>query len=201
DLILMDVQMPDVDGFAATKMIRAMQEPKNKIPIIAITAHALIGDREKCIEAGMDEYVPKPMVARQIIQLIDHFMKIDYSDGKKSESKTSDIRCFDFERLKQISLGDEVFEKDLLTDYLIDAELKLQLLRDLHLSGEVKKIIDMAHTLKGSSYSVGAKLVGDEALGIEISARNNDLGNILDRLTKLAKSIRETREVLKNKIL
>ena len=76
--------MPDVDGFAATKMIRAMQEPKNKIPIIAITAHALIGDREKCIEAGMDEYVPKPMVARQIIQLIDHFLKIDYSDGKKS---------------------------------------------------------------------------------------------------------------------
>jgi PAS domain S-box-containing protein len=200
DLILMDVQMPDVDGFAATKMIRALPEPKNKIPIIAITAHALIGDRERCIEAGMDEYVAKPMVAREIIRLIDHFLKVNYSDDKKLKDDVYDLRLFDFERLKQISLGDEVFEKDLLTDYLIDAEHKLQLLRDLHSTNEVKKIIDMAHTLKGSSYSVGAKLVGDEALGIELSAKNNDLGNVEERLNKLSKSIRETREVLKNKI-
>ena len=92
DLVLMDVQMPEVDGFAATKMIRAMQEPKNKVPIIAITAHALIGDREKCIEAGMDEYVAKPVVAREIIRLIDHFLKIDYSDGKESAKNINDIR-------------------------------------------------------------------------------------------------------------
>jgi PAS domain S-box-containing protein len=200
DLILMDVQMPDVDGFAATKMIRALPEPKSKIPIIAITAHALIGDRERCIEAGMDEYVAKPMVAREIIRLIDHFLKVNYSDDKKLKDDVYDLRLFDFERLKQISLGDEVFEKDLLTDYLIDAEHKLQSLRDLHSTNEVKKIIDMAHTLKGSSYSVGAKLVGDEALGVELSAKNNDLGNVEERLTKLSKSIRETREVLKNKI-
>ena len=201
DLILMDVQMPDVDGFAATKMIRALQEPKNKIPIIAITAHALIGDRERCIEAGMDEYVPKPMVARDIIRMIDHFLKIDYTDNKKLKDEVHDLRLFDFDRLKQISLGDEVFEKDLLSDYLIDAEHKMQSLRELHASAEVQKIVDMAHTLKGSSYSVGAKLVGDESLGIELSAKNNDLENVEERLTKLAKSIRETREVLKNKIL
>jgi len=200
DLILMDVQMPDVDGFAATKMIRALPEPKNKIPIIAITAHALIGDRERCIEAGMDEYVPKPIVARDIIRLIDHFVKIDYSDNKKLKDEAHDLRLFDFERLKQISLGDGIFEKDLLGDYLVDTEQKLHLLRELHLSGELKGIVDVAHTLKGSSYSVGAKLVGDEALGIELSAKNNDLENVEERLTKLAKSIRETREVLKSKI-
>lgn len=200
DLILMDVQMPDVDGFAATKMIRALKEPKNKIPIIAITAHALIGDREKCIEAGMDEYVAKPMVAREIIRLIDHFFKVNYTENIKVKDDVYDLRLFDFERLKQISLGDQAFEKDLLTDYLVDAEHKLQLLRDLHSSSEVKKIMDLAHTLKGSSYSVGAKLVGDESLGIEISARNNDLGNVGERLPKLSKSIKETREVLRNKI-
>ncbi|HRN25401.1 MAG: response regulator [Ignavibacteriaceae bacterium] len=200
DLILMDVQMPDVDGFAATKMIRALKEPKNKIPIIAITAHALIGDREKCIEAGMDEYVAKPMVAREIIRLIDHFLKVNYTENIKVKDDVYDLRLFDFERLKQISLGDQAFEKDLLTDYLVDAEHKLQLLRDLHSSSEVKKIMDLAHTLKGSSYSVGAKLVGDESLGIEISARNNDLGNVGERLPKLSKSIKETREVLRNKI-
>ncbi len=200
DLILMDVQMPDVDGFAATKMIRALPEPKNKVPIIAITAHALIGDRERCMEAGMDEYVPKPMVAKDIIRLIDHFLKVNYHDDKKVLEEVHDYRLFDFERLKQISLGDKVFEKDLLGDYLVDAEQKLLLLRELHSKGEIIKIVDLAHTLKGSSYSVGAKLVGDEALGIELSAKNSDLENVEERLTKLAKSIRETREVLKNKI-
>jgi PAS domain S-box-containing protein len=201
DLILMDVQMPEVDGFAATKMIRAMKEPKNKVPIIAITAHALIGDREKCIESGMDEYVPKPMVARHIIKLIDHFLKIDYSDNQKSGDTTNSSRVFDFERLKQISLGDAVFEKDLLGDYLADAEHKLAVLREQLIASDVKKIVDTAHTLKGSSYSVGAKLVGDEALGIELSARNNDIGNVEERMLKLSKSIEDTRNVLKDRLV
>ena len=201
DLILMDVQMPEVDGFAATKMIRAMKEPKNKVPIIAITAHALIGDREKCIESGMDEYVPKPMVARHIIKLIDHFLKIDYSDNQKSGDNTNSSRVFDFERLKQISLGDAIFEKDLLGDYLADAEHKLTVLREQLTSSDVKKIVDTAHTLKGSSYSVGAKLVGDEALGIELSARNNDIGNVEERIPKLSKSIEDTRNVLKDRLV
>ena len=201
DLVLMDVQMPEVDGFAATKMIRALPEPKNKVPIIAITAHALIGDREKCIESGMDEYVPKPMVARHIIQLIDHFLKIDYSDGSKANDNGNGLRYFDFERLKQISLGDPVFEKDLLTDYMIDAEHKLQMLKDLFTANDLHKIVDTAHTLKGSSYSVGAKIVGDEALGIEVSAKNNDLGNIEIRITKLSKAVTETKEILKDKLL
>lgn len=64
----------------------------------------------------------------------------------------------------------------------------------------IKKIVDVAHTLKGSSYSVGAKLIGDEALGIELSARNDDLGNVEERIPKLSKSIKETKAVLKNKI-
>jgi len=200
NLILMDVQMPDVDGYEATKQIRAMREPKNKIPIIAITAHALIGDRERCLEAGMDEYVAKPMVASEIIKMIDHFLVKNNSKVIQSAQSTFDNKLFDFDRLKQISLGDEMFEKDLLSDYLIDAELKLQLLRELLESSDVKKIVDAAHTLKGSSYSVGAKLVGDEALGIELSAKNNDLENVEVRLPKLAKSIRETRELLKDKI-
>lgn len=200
NLILMDIQMPDVDGFEATKMIRAMKEPKCKVPIIAITAHALVGDRERCIESGMDEYVAKPMVARQIIKLIDHFLKIDYSDGKENSNNLDSSRVFDFKRLKQISLDDPVFEKDLLTDYLADAEHKLSLLKDCLLAIDIKKLVELAHTLKGSSYSVGAKLVGDEALGIELSARNNDLPNIEVRLPRLLKSIEETKVILKDRL-
>ena len=140
------------------------------------------------------------MVARQIIQLIDHFLKINYADDKQASENSNDMRYFDFDRLKQISLGDEVFEKDLLTDYFADAEQKINILLELLSAENIKKIVDVAHTLKGSSYSVGAKLIGDEALGIELSARNDDLGNVEERIPKLSKSIKETKAVLKNKI-
>ncbi len=72
DLILMDVQMPVMDGFEATKIIRA-SETTRKIPIIAMTAHALKGDRERCIEAGMDDYITKPIRAAELIQIIKKY--------------------------------------------------------------------------------------------------------------------------------
>jgi CheY-like chemotaxis protein len=71
DVVLMDVQMPDMDGFEATVAIRGKQEKSGRrVPIIAMTAHALKGDRERCLEAGMDEYVAKPIKARQLFDAI-----------------------------------------------------------------------------------------------------------------------------------
>lgn len=200
DLILMDVQMPEMDGFTATKKIREMEPPKNNVPIIAITAHALVGDREKCIEAGMNDYISKPVVAKEIVLLIDKLLKLDQMNLEVPVEEKRGNSSFDFDRLKQISLGDPVFEKDLLGDYIEDAEAKLQSLVEHLAEGNAKKIVSVAHTLKGSSYSVGATLVGDEALGIELSAKNNDLESVEERILRLSKSIKETRDIIKDRI-
>lgn len=200
DVILMDVQMPEVDGFTATKKIREMEPPKNAIPIIAITAHALVGDREKCLEAGMNEYISKPVNANEIVQMIDNLLSISKIKLEDLEPNGMNSKAFDFERLKQISLGDQSFEKDLLGDYIFDAESKLEAIQNNLNEKNIKKIVDLAHTLKGSSYSVGATLVGDEALGIELSAKSNDLESVADRISRLSKSIKETREIIKDRI-
>ena len=72
DLILIDVQMPGMDGFEATAAIRAREiETGEHIPIVAMTAHAMKGDRERCLEAGMDEYIPKPIRARRVYEMVD----------------------------------------------------------------------------------------------------------------------------------
>ncbi len=72
DLVLMDVQMPRLDGFAATREIRKKEKgTKAHLPIIAMTAHALKGDKEKCLAAGMDDYVPKPLRADELLAVIE----------------------------------------------------------------------------------------------------------------------------------
>ena len=77
DLILMDIQMPEMDGFAATKQIRKIEEEKglDQTPIIGMTAHALVGDKDKCIEAGMDAYLPKPIVESDLKDAIYKYLE------------------------------------------------------------------------------------------------------------------------------
>jgi CheY-like chemotaxis protein len=82
DVVLMDVQMPEMDGFEATAAIRAQERDTGKrLPIIAMTAHAMAGDRERCLAAGMDNYIAKPISARELIELLEEF-----SDAAREEA-------------------------------------------------------------------------------------------------------------------
>jgi len=87
DLVLMDVQMPDMDGFETTKAIRAQERiSKKHLPIVAMTAHAMIGDRERCLAAGMDSYVTKPVDAAKLFTAIaDALPKDSASNPSQSE--------------------------------------------------------------------------------------------------------------------
>jgi two-component system, sensor histidine kinase and response regulator len=71
DLILMDVQMPEMDGFEATRLIRTEEPPGRHTPIVAMTAHAMIGDRERCLAAGMDDYLSKPLDKTALLAIIE----------------------------------------------------------------------------------------------------------------------------------
>ena len=197
NLVLMDIQMPEVDGFSATTQIRSLDSDKKNIPIIALTAHALIGDKEKCIKAGMNDYLSKPIVAKELLTMIDRLLKInDVPIPEKPKEEQSENLVFDFDRLKKVSANDFDFEKDLLSSYVEDVKEKCDQLDELLISKDFQQIINLAHTIKGASYTVGAQKVGDEAYGIEISAKSNDILSVRERLPQLKIALEETKEVL-----
>ena len=199
-LILMDVQMPEMDGFTATTEIRKLGGKVGSIPIVAITAHALMGDREKCLSIGMDDYITKPIVAESLMKSIDKLLSIALKEETevKAEPKTETTNemVFDFDHLNKVSMGDESFQREVIASYVDDVYTRYHNL-ELHVAdSDFKKIISEAHTIKGASYSVGAKKIGDEALAVEISGKHNDLESAQERIKKLGEALDETKEVL-----
>ncbi|MGB5847011.1 MAG: ATP-binding protein, partial [Ignavibacteriaceae bacterium] len=168
DLVLMDIQMPEVDGFAATEQIRNFEDDKRDIPIVALTAHAMMGYREKCLKAGFNEFLSKPIATKDMFAIIDDLLHIKNAPVPEEQTnQQTDNSLFDFERLKKVSADDFDFEKDLLSSYVDDVEKKCTQLEDFLAAKDLEGIINLTHTIKGSSYSVGAQKVGDEAFGIE----------------------------------
>jgi PAS domain S-box-containing protein len=199
DLILMDLQMPNVDGFKATERIRSLPNSKRNTPIIALTAHALLGDKERCLNAGMTDYVAKPIAGQDLVKKIDILLDIRSDDSAHQENISKKKNSLlDHERLKTVSLGDREFEKDLLCSYLSDLDQKYKTLNELIAQNDIKKIVEIAHSIKGSSYSIGAVRAGDEAFAIELSAKNNDWLNVSDRIEKLGLVLSETRLKIEN---
>jgi len=199
DIILMDLQMPKVDGFKATEKIRNLQNVNKNIPIIALTAHALIGDKEKCLNAGMTDYISKPVSGQDLVKKIDILLNIQTDDSIQTEVLKHNISpLLDRDRLKNVSLGDSEFEKDILTSYLVDIDEKYNHLIELISKHDIGKIVEIVHAIKGSSYSIGATQVGDEAYAIELSGKNNDWVNVNARIEKFSKIIEETNTEINN---
>jgi PAS domain S-box-containing protein len=202
DIILMDVQMPEMDGYTATGEVRKLESEVAKIPIIALTAHALIGDKEKCIQAGMNDYVSKPIVPENFIKVIDKWLKIEAKPEKEAASSgpANNEMIFDFSVLDKMSLGDKDFQQELLVAYMKDVDERFARLKSFIEEKNLPKITGEAHTIKGASYSLGAKKVGDLAYSIELTGRQKDLENVNQWMEKLSFAISETKEII-NKFL
>jgi PAS domain S-box-containing protein len=194
DVILMDVQMPVMDGFTATETIRSLEEPLCDIPIIAITAHALSGDRDKCIAAGMNDYVTKPIKTAEMIRILDGWLRIDENISAETkpniEEKKEEIPIFDKEHFSMISSDNKEFQIDLLTTYLSDLVRRIGNLENSISIKEIKKIQSESHTIKGASFSIGANALGSKAQEIEAAAKENDFSNMDTLITQL-KTIHE----------
>ncbi|MDK2956812.1 MAG: hypothetical protein PWQ57_2308 [Desulfovibrionales bacterium] len=204
DIVLMDIQMPEMDGVTATKAIRAHGDPRvAATPIVAFTAHAMRGDRERFIEAGMNEYVPKPVNPSEL----EAAMASALGDAPPRAPLAAPVVDEDPRRplldvymaLERLD-NDQNFLFEMFVLYLEDAPVRIQELRAAHQEGRLREAGDLAHSLKGISLSVGAARLAELAYCLERFGRGGDLKSFECRLDELEPTYEATAEAIRRKM-
>lgn len=182
----MDLQMPVWDGFEATAAIRAAEQGTGRhTPVIALTAHAMSGDREKCIEVGMDDYVSKPIRREELLRVLAAHAR-SASAAPKPKPKPEP-------KSKPKPDDEEAFYRDLLTDYLTDSEDAIRRIEEAVEAGELAEVAKIAHTLKGASSSVGSTLVASQWAKVERAAKaGSDISNALEEAKAATRKFKST---------
>ena len=176
DVVLMDIQMPEMDGLEATAAIRALEQgTSTRLPIIAMTAHAMKGDRARFLKAGMDGYVAKPVQARQLISAIEETLPAAGEAHPESGVKMPERPVINWKRGLATVEGDSQLFHDLLKLFADGAPAALGKLRAAVEIKDSAAIERIAHTLKGSVSNFGAEEAVQAALRLETMARNGDL--------------------------
>jgi CheY-like chemotaxis protein/HPt (histidine-containing phosphotransfer) domain-containing protein len=186
DIIFMDVQMPEMDGVTATGEIRRREQTTGRhIPIVAMTAHAMKGDKEKCLNAGMDDYVSKPIrrkdLAEVIARIVERFLHEPPANGEPAAS-AADAHEGNHMILDEAALLEECDDDKTLLRRMVeifdrDARERLPRLRDAVHSGAATAVKEEAHALKGGIGTFYAKAAYDTAYVLEKMGADGDLTN------------------------
>jgi len=175
-LVLMDIQMPEMDGYAATERMR--HDLDLRIPIIAMTAHALAGEKEKCLGAGMDDYISKPINEEELYKLINKYVQ-----GNSPQDRS----VIDLEYLKIISKGDEVFEKNMIRSFSIQMPEELNRLKSSILERDYEQIGSIAHNMKSTLAYMGLRQLTPLLQQIEQECKKqNGITRINDNFTLIS---------------
>jgi len=212
DLVLMDCQMPNMDGFDATRAIRQHEESqtlsggqRRRLPIIALTANAIKGDRERCLEAGMDDYLTKPLDPDRLVQVIKMHLSADaerpeaslhppaneaqveqqLDEAEEGRAAKDAPPPFDVDAMLKRWGNDRKFVERFITKFRERAPDDLEKLRQAVTAGEVEEATRLAHGLKGAAGYVAAERVRELAGKLETMGRDGDLSEAEDLLMQL----------------
>ncbi|MEI6564309.1 MAG: response regulator [bacterium] len=203
DLVLMDCQMPEMDGFEATRRIRhphtLVLNPK--VPVIAMTAFAMKGDRERCLTAGMNDYLSKPVNPAELAAALERWLEKDgdisqalpdIEDSKAEGSPNIFNRAAFLERV----MGDETMLRVITAGFLADMPVQIARLTSAVAAGDSLMVERQAHSIKGSSGNVGGEALSKAAFELERAGKANNRVEQQILLSELEKRFAQLRQAM-----
>jgi CheY-like chemotaxis protein len=168
DLVLMDVQMPEMDGLEATRTIRAGERTTgNRVPIMAMTAHAMQGDRERCLAAGMDEYIAKPIRAKALFEKIQRTFGTTKAAPVTSPPEAGSTKAVNWSEALAAVGGDQALLKDVAAAFLEECPRQLSAIQQAVQNKDSALLRRAAHTIKSSLRLFGANVGYENAFRLE----------------------------------
>jgi PAS domain S-box-containing protein len=213
DLVLMDVQMPEMDGYEATRQIRNRNSAilNHHIPIIAMTAHAMQGDREICLEAGMNDYVTKPVSPKMLSEALDKWLpketkKLMEQPIVMTERPANipvqelELPVFDWAGMVSRMMDDEEFTKEMMAVFLKDTPQEIALLKECLTTGDISGVERQAHSVKGAAASTGGERLRAVAFEMEKAGKAKDLEGVKAQLVELETQFDVLKEAMEKKL-
>ncbi len=178
DAVLMDVQMPELDGVETVKAIRS-QERLRALPVIAMTAHAMLGDRERFLDCGMSDYISKPIEEEQLLGVLSRWINVAATPEAQEATPAGDelpqlLPGLDVRDGVRRASGNAELYRRLLGDLRRDVSEMLPKLREALDRGATREALDLLHTLKGSAATLRARRISDSAASLEVRLRRNE---------------------------
>ena len=204
DLVLMDCQMPGMDGYEAARRIRDPDTPvrNHDIPIIAATAHALAGDREKCLAAGMNGYVTKPLRSETLKHAIQEWTvsatETIEAAGQTLKAVNADVASFNQEDLLERLMGDEDLARQLIRGFVDDMPRQLAALAEAVSNNDASRYRLVAHSIKGAAGNVGGSEVQKTAAKLEQDGSIGDLSGAAAGLRELWANFERARPAMED---
>jgi PAS domain S-box-containing protein len=197
--VLMDMQMPVMDGLEATRRIREIEADGPRTPIVALTANAMMGQLERCLEAGMDDYLTKPLDIARLQDVLDRFMAAVAREEEILEAPVASgagemsIRA----RLSEIADGDAEFAAELVTTFMLGAEETLQEMRVAAGAGDLQALARATHKLKGAAANLHIEELAAMAQTMESRAKTGIGGAWGQDVERMAQEFARVCEVLR----
>jgi two-component system sensor histidine kinase/response regulator len=200
DVVFMDCEMPEMDGYEAAGVIRRSEAPGRRVPIMAMTAHALAGDREKCLAAGMDDYISKPVRRDDLARALDMWALARTTGAAPADAVSKpgiEASLVDLQQLREAAGGDPEAVLGLVGTYLRETDDLMGRLRTAIGSGAAKEMGQIAHGCAGSSAQLGLASVVPIFRRLEEMSKQGRLTDTADLVEELERELERARVFLR----